>query len=289
MLYIVATPIGNLADLSYRAIETLKTVDLILAEDTRRSKILLNHYQIHTYVTSFHEHNEQQVMEKYISMLQQGKKIALVSDAGTPLISDPGYHLVRRAHLEKIPVSPIPGPSAMLAAISSSGLATDQFTFFGFLPNKISSKRKILKALKLEPKTMIFFESSHRILVTLQEMLQIFGANKAITFCRELTKQFETIIHSNLEEIYHFVHADVNHQTKGEIVLVVAGSDMNFKRINLKHKFIANNEIMEPDVHYILEELVSELPLSRAAKIAAKLTGIDKQHLYDYWLNIDRK
>ena len=283
MLYIVATPIGNLMDVSYRAIEILKTVDLIIAEDTRRSKVLLNHYQINTNISSLHEHNEEQILEKYIVMLQKGKKIALISDAGTPLISDPGYNLVRRAHLEKIPVSPIPGPSAMLAAISSSGLATDQFIFLGFFPHKLSSKIKILKALKLETRTMIFFESPHRILATLKTMLEIFGAEREITFCRELTKQFETIVHSNLTKIYDFVTADLDNQTKGEIVLVLAGDKFRAAK-DLKNQ----SKIIDANIHRMLEELLTELPLTKAAKIVAKITGLDKQKLYDYWLNVNK-
>lgn len=283
MLYIVATPIGNLMDVSYRAIEILKTVDLIIAEDTRRSKILLNHYQINTNISSLHEHNEEQILEKYIVMLQKGKKIALISDAGTPLISDPGYNLVRRAHLEKIQVSPIPGPSAVLAAISSSGLATDQFIFLGFFPHKLSSKIKILKALKLETRTMIFFESPHRILATLKTMLDLFGAEREVTFCRELTKQFETIVHSNLTKIYDFVASDLENQTKGEIVLVLAGDKFRASG-DLKNQ----SEIIDANIHSMLEELVTELPLTKAAKIVAKITGLDKKKLYDYWLTVNK-
>lgn len=283
MLYIVSTPIGNLMDVSYRAIEILKTVDLIIAEDTRRSKILLNHYQINTNISSLHEHNEEKILEKYIVMLQKGKQIALISDAGTPLISDPGYNLVRRAHLEKIQVSPIPGSSAVLAAISSSGLATDQFIFLGFLPNKLLSKIKILKALKLETRTMIFFESPHRILATLKTMLEILGAEREVTFCRELTKQFETIVHSNLTKIYDFVTADLENQTKGEIVLVLAGYKFRASK-DLKNQ----SKIIDANIHSMLEELLTELPLTKAAKIVAKITGLDKQKLYDYWLNVDK-
>ncbi len=283
MLYIVATPIGNLMDVSYRAIEILKTVDLIIAEDTRRSKILLNHYQINTNISSLHEHNEEQILEKYIVMLQKGKQIALISDAGTPLISDPGYNLVRRAHLEKIQVSPIPGPSAVLAAISSSGLATDQFIFLGFFPHKLSSKIKIFKALKLETRTMVFFESPHRILATLKTMLEIFGAEREVTFCRELTKQFETIVHSNLKKIYDFVTADLENQTKGEIVLVLAGDKFRVSK-DLKNQ----SKIIDSNIHSMLEELLTELPLTKAAKIVAKITGLDKQKLYNYWLNVNK-
>lgn len=282
MLYIVATPIGNLMDLSYRAIETLKTVDLIIAEDTRRSKILLNHYQISTKISSLHEHNEEQVVEKFITMLHQGKQIALISDAGTPLISDPGYNLVRRSHLEKIRVSPIPGSSAILAAISASGLATDQFVFLGFIPHKLSSKLKLFKSLKLETKTMIFFESPHRILNTLKNMLDIFGKTREIAFCRELTKQFETIVNANLLTVYDFVVKDLEHQTKGEIVLVLAG-DIRSKTIDQSMDGVVN---IDANAHRILEELSHELPLTKASKIAAKITGIDKQKLYDYWLNV---
>ena len=173
MLYIVATPIGNLMDLSYRAIDILQKSDLIAVEDTRKSKILLNHYNINIKTISLHEHNEKQIVVKLLDLLRQGKNISLISDAGTPLISDPGYHLVRAAHLENIPVSPIPGPSAVMAAVSSSGIAVDQFIFIGFLPAKLSQKQKVLLDLALEQRTMIFFEAPNRLLKTVNCMQKI--------------------------------------------------------------------------------------------------------------------
>jgi 16S rRNA (cytidine1402-2'-O)-methyltransferase len=277
MLYIVATPIGNLMDLSQRAIEVLLNVDLIAAEDTRRAKILLSHYNITTKTISLHEHNEQQVVNKLIVLLQEGRTIALISDAGTPLISDPGYHLVKLAHLAKIPVSPIPGPSAVMAAISVSGLATDQFVFIGFLPSKLKQKQKILLDLIIETKTMIFFEAPNRLLDTINSMQQIFGVDRKITFCREITKKFETIKQDNLANIYNFIMADQLQQTKGEIVLVVAGNKVDTK----------NNNIIDANAHKILTCLLAEMPLATAASLTAKITGIAKNKLYDYGVSLN--
>ena len=278
MLYIVATPIGNLMDLSYRAIDILQQVDLIVAEDTRRSQILLNHYNINTKTVNLHEHNEKQIIDKLLALMQQGQKIALISDAGTPLISDPGYHFVRQAHLAKIPISPIPGASAVIAAISVSGLATDQFIFIGFLPTKLQQKEKALLNLSLERRTMVFFESPHRLLETVDCMQKAFTPDREATFCRELTKKFETIMQDNLANIYNFILSDQSHQTKGEIVIVIGGKKTN--------KDTEGMQQVDPKIHEMLQILLTELPLTKAASIAAKITGISKKILYDYWLSL---
>lgn len=269
MLYIVATPIGNLMDFSYRAVEILKNVDVIAVEDTRRAKILLDHYQVTTKMISLHKYNEQESSKKLLELLQQGNNIALISDAGTPLISDPGYYLVKEAHKTNIPVSPIPGASSVMAAISASGLATDQFIFIGFLPPKLTNKTVFLNKLKLETKTMIFFEAPTRILETLDTMKQIFGLNRQATFCRELTKKFETIKQDNLENIYNFITQDSIKQIKGEIVLVVSG--------NTEH----NYEIDEHTQH-TLSCLLQELPPNKVASLTSKITGLPKNKLYNY-------
>ena len=277
MLYIVATPIGNLMDLSSRAIDTLQHSDLIVVEDTRRSKILLNHYNINIKTISLHEHNEKQIIVKLLKLLQEGKIISLISDAGTPLISDPGYHLVKQAHLANIVVSPIPGPSSVIAAVSVSGLATDQFIFIGFLPSKLQQKQTVLSELVFERRTMIFFEAPTRLMSSIDCMQKAFGPDREATFCRELTKKFETIKQAKLANIYEFIIADQLQQTKGEIVIVVAG---NLKNINN-----TDQEQIDANTHKILKNLLTELPLAKAAVLTAKITGISKKKLYDYWIS----
>jgi 16S rRNA (cytidine1402-2'-O)-methyltransferase len=277
MLYIVATPIGNLQDLSYRAIAVLSQVDLIVAEDTRRSKILLEHYSINTKIISLHEHNETQIVAKLLELLQQGQKLALISDAGTPLISDPGYHLVKQCHLHQIAVSPVPGASATLAALSCSGLSTDQFIFIGFLPAKEQQRQQKLLELKYQSRTMVFFEAPHRILATIEDMLPVFNADRHVAFCRELTKQFETIKLDRLSTILEFIKSDPN-QLKGEIVLVVSGFTQQNQPTNFQQ--------IDSQTHNMLKILLEELPLSKAASVAAKITGIPKKLLYDYWLSL---
>ena len=274
MLYIVATPIGNLMDLSSRAIDTLQHSDLIVVEDTRRSKILLNHYNINIKIISLHEHNEKQIIVKLLKLLQEGKIISLISDAGTPLISDPGYHLVKQAHLANIVVSPIPGPSSVIAAISVSGLATDQFIFIGFLPSKLQQKQTVLSELVFERRTMIFFEAPTRLMSSIDCMQKAFGPDREATFCRELTKKFETIKQAKLANIYEFIIADQLQQTKGEIVIVVAGNLNNI-----------DQEQIDANTHKILKNLLTELPLAKAAVLTAKITGISKKKLYDYCIS----
>lgn len=266
-LYIVATPIGHLEDISARAIETLRKVDLIAAEDTRHAARLLSAYQIDTPVTACHDHNESFKLTQLLQKLQHGKSVALISDAGTPLISDPGYRLVRAAHEAGIRVIPIPGACAAIAALSASGLASDRFSFEGFLAAKSHARRQTLDSLVNEPRTLIFYEAPHRIIDSLQNMVDIFGPTREVTFAREISKTFETIKKSTLTELLDFVKSDHNQQ-KGEMVLVVAGAD-------------ASDQL--PDhakTDALLQRLLKDLPVKTAAQLAADLTGLKKNELY---------
>jgi 16S rRNA (cytidine1402-2'-O)-methyltransferase len=221
-LYIVGTPLGNLSDMSPRAAQTLMTVDLIAAEDTRHTGILLKDQEITTPQTSYHDFNKHTKAPYLVELLKSGKRIALVSDAGMPGISDPGYLLVKSAIEAGIPVVPIPGPSAVTTALSVSGLPTDRFVFEGFLPRKPSHRRKHLEALKEEPRTLVFYESPHRLTKTLQDVREIFG-NRRLCVCREMTKKFEEILHVSVEDaIIHFTEKKL---PKGEFTLVIAGAE----------------------------------------------------------------
>ncbi len=221
-LYIVSTPIGNLSDITLRALEVLKQVDLIACEDTRHTGLLLNHYNIKNRLTSFYEYNKKERTPEIISTLKQGKSVALVSDAGTPGISDPGYYLIREAIRENLSVVPIPGPSALLSALVVSGLASDRFAFEGFLQKREGRKRKKLETLKDEPRTMVFYDSPHRIIDSLKGILEILG-DRRIVLVRELTKKFETVLRGKVSEIIAQIEKK---QLKGEIVLVVEGKEL---------------------------------------------------------------
>ncbi len=266
-LYVVATPIGNLRDMSLRAIEVLKTVDCIAAEDTRHSMPLLQHFLITTRVISLHEHNERERSTQLLEALQRGESIALISDAGTPLISDPGYFLVREARECGIKVVPIPGPSAIIAALSVSGLPTDRFSFEGFLPAKSKQRVAQLNSLQHETRTMVFYEAPHRVLECLADMQSVFGMKRQAVIARELTKMFETIHNAPLDELLEWVKRDAN-QTRGEMVLVVAGAEAKLTEENL---VLAEN---------ILQILLEELPLKQAVELAAKISGKRKNELY---------
>lgn len=220
ILYIVATPIGNLGDMTSRAIETLKIVDLIASEDTRNSGFLLKHFGISTPQTSYHEHNERQKAPELVRFLKDGKSIALISDAGTPLVSDPGYRLVNEAISEGIEIIPIPGPSSILAALVASGFPTDRFCFEGYLPKSSGRLTRRLQELASEPRTMIFFETQFRILKSLPVMLEAFG-DREIFVGRELTKKFEEKMRAKISEIISTLE---NRTIKGEIVIVVPGT-----------------------------------------------------------------
>ncbi len=273
-LFLVATPIGNLADITQRALQTLAEVDLIAAEDTRHSKPLLQHYAITTPMLSLHQYNEQQRVQQLIDYLQQGKNIALISDAGTPLISDPGFLLVRQAHHEAIKVVPIPGPCAAIAALSASGLPSNKFCFEGFLPAKQSLRKQHLAKLIKQSRTMIFYESTHRLLAALADMVDIFGGDRQAVIAKEISKCFETIIQAPLEQLPDWLKIDPKRQ-KGEFVIVVSGFD----------KPLDNQDYAEQC--RVLDILLAELPVKQAARIAAELLQQRKNLLYE--LALERK
>jgi 16S rRNA (cytidine1402-2'-O)-methyltransferase len=218
-LYVVATPLGNLEDITLRALRVLREVDLIATEDTRRTRIILEHYQIHTSLTSLHDHNEAEKAPILVRRLQEGVSLALVSEAGTPLISDPGYRLVRLAISRGIPVSPIPGPSALVAMLSVAGLPTDRFIFEGFLPKKAGKRRRRLETLGEEPRTLIFYESPRRVCELLSEIRARWG-NRRVVVGRELTKKFEAILRGHITEVLAQLE---EHPPQGEVTLVVEG------------------------------------------------------------------
>ena len=272
-LYIIATPIGNLSDITLRAIGTLKNVDLVLAEDTRQSKKLFDHYEIKSPLTAFHEHNENEKASGIISEINSGKSIALISDAGTPLISDPGYQLVSEAKKIGINVIPIPGPNAAIAALSSSGIASSSFSFFGFLPAKQASRLKLLKTKRSLDETIIFYESPKRILATIKDMMDVFGETRRVCLAKELTKSFETILNDNLIALIDYLESDPSHQ-KGEFVLIVSPAD----KIDFDE---AKSELEK-----ILPILCDEMGASKASKLASKITGLDKKYCYQKAINL---
>lgn len=270
-LYIVATPIGNLSDITQRALETFKQVDLIAAEDTRHSGLLLSHYGIKKPFFALHDHNEQQRATNLVEKLQQGLNIALISDAGTPLISDPGFHLVRECRQAGISITPIPGACAAITALCVAGIASDRFCFEGFLPAKSKARCDKLQELLNEPRTLIFYESTHRILDTLQDMQTVWGKERYVVMARELTKTWETIHGAPLIELIAWLMED-NNRIKGEIVLVVEG------------KTADESEEFSQQAVILLEKLANELPLKKAAAIVAETFGYKKNALYQYGL-----
>ena len=270
-LYLVATPIGNLDDMTYRAKSVLESVDLIAAEDTRHSKRLLTSYGVTTRMSAYHDHNEEDKSLKLVEKLLQGDSIALISDAGTPLINDPGFRLVALAHENEITVVPVPGACAAIAALSASGLTVNRFTFEGFPSAKHGTRIHQFEALKNEERTLVFYVSSHRVIDTLRDMQQVFGDDRTVTYARELTKTFETIRKSTLKELCDWVEGD-NNQRKGEIVIVVSGAQIEK----------TENAMIDA----ILTALVEELPVKQAAKLTAKITGANKNDLYKQALRI---
>ena len=265
-LHVVATPIGNLGDLSPRAQQVLREVAAVCAEDTRRSGQLLAHFGIATPLLALHEHNEQQLAQRLVARLLAGDSLALVSDAGTPLVSDPGYRLVQAARAAGIRVSPVPGPCALIAALSVAGLPSDRFAFEGFLPAKASARRERLAALAGETRTLVFYESAHRIEESLADLCAAFGADRPAVLARELTKLFETVLDGTLANLQSRVQADAD-QRKGEFVLVVQGVGED-----------ADARLAEGRrVHAILAR---QLPPSAAAKLAAEITGAPRKALY---------
>lgn len=273
VLYIVATPIGNLKDITYRAVEVLNAVDYILVEDKRQSGKLLSHYQIDKPLIAYHEHSDDKQSDKIVALLQQGMNIALISDAGTPLISDPGYRLLQKLRATEVKVVPIPGPSALIAAMSSSGLPTDRFSFEGFLPAKNQARETVLERLKNESRTMVFYEAPHRIVDTVNSMVTIFGEARQICLARELTKTFETINCLPAAALADWIASDENQQ-RGEMVLVVEGvKEQKTQDLAEQHQ-------------QLIALLVDELPPKKLSKIIADYANINKKIVYDYILSL---
>ena len=267
VLYVVATPIGNLDDMTLRAVHVLQQVDLIAAEDTRHSGRLLRHFDITTRTYAVHEHNEREQFKRLIGRMQQGESIALISDAGTPLISDPGFPLVREARRAGIRVIPVPGASALICALSAAGLPTDRFLFVGFPPRTAARRREWLQALAGERVTLVFYEASHRICASLQDMAGIFGAGREVVVARELSKMFETFLSGDLALVAEQIAADPNQQ-KGEFVVMLAGATAS------------DDEVEMVEAERVLRLLLDELPVKQAAALAAKITGQKKNRLY---------
>ena len=269
VLYVVATPIGNIEDISYRAVQTLKDVSLICAEDTRHSQRLMAHYDIRTPMMSLHEHNEEARIQQIADKLAAGECIALISDAGTPLISDPGFKLVRGLRQQGYSISPIPGASALISALSVAGLATDSFSFWGFLPAKSKARKERFKALAEHKETLVFYESSHRIADSLQDLSDVLG-ERQVVIARELTKNFETILSGDSSNILEQVLNDSNQQ-RGEFVVMVEG---------------ATNAVdgVTAEAQEVMAQLLTELPPNKAAKLAAQITGAKKKELYQWAL-----
>jgi 16S rRNA (cytidine1402-2'-O)-methyltransferase len=265
-LYVVATPIGNLGDMVPRAVEILQSVRAIACEDTRHSKKLLDHFRIDTPLMAYHDHSDKKSSHKILVQLNGGIDVALISDAGTPLISDPGYRLVLAARQQGISVIPIPGACAAIAALSVAGLPTDRFRFVGFLPAKSTQRKKVLQELAAVPETMVFYEAPHRILDTLKDSVEVFGSEHSGFIARELSKTFETYLHGTLEELVNIVAADSNQQ-RGEIVLVLAGREETESTVTV-------------DGERVLRLLLAELPTAKAAALTAKITGGDKKQFY---------
>tara|TARA_Y100000782_G_scaffold105964_1_gene126437 strand:- start:147 stop:1004 length:858 start_codon:yes stop_codon:yes gene_type:complete len=273
-LFVVATPIGNLQDLTPRALQVLREVSLIAAEDTRHSARLMQHFGINTPMTACHDHNERDKGQRLVERLLAGESLALISDAGTPLISDPGYHLVRQAREAGIRVSPVPGACALIAALSAAGMPSDRFAFEGFLPAKAHGRQQRLQALQGEQRTWLVYEAPHRLLECLQDMQKVLGGERRVLLARELTKTFETLHAAPLAELVAWVAADSDQQ-RGECVLVVEGAPEP-----------EADEVSAQTLH-ILDLLLAELPVKRAARLAAEITGARKNQLYQIALERD--
>lgn len=270
-LYVVATPIGHLKDITLRALEILQAVDCILAEDTRHSQKLLAHYHIATKLHALHEYNEKSKTDWVLKTLQQGKNIALISDAGTPLIHDPGFYLVRTLQEQGVLVIPIPGASALTAALSVSGLPTDAFVFEGFLPPKKQARQTKLQEFTTEQRTMIFYESCHRIIDCLLDMANIFGLDRMAVLARELTKTYESILRGNLAFLKNQLEQNPEMQ-KGEFVVLIAGNKAKLTQLS-------------SEAQKILMILLESLSVHQAVVLTAKITNSSKNVLYDFAIN----
>ena len=266
-LYVVATPIGNLSDITFRALEVLNAADTIAAEDTRNTKYLLHHHGINdARLLALHQHNERGAAEKIVTLLGQGLSVALVTDAGTPAVSDPGAILVEAVRAAGFRVIPIPGASAVVTALSASGLSAPHFLFYGFLPNKSSARCSALQTLVEHPYTLVFYEAPHRILDCAKDLLSVFGGEREIVFAREITKLFESIHRCKLSEALAWLNSDPNN-LRGEFVLLVSGAQPR--------------EGLEAETEKTLSLLLEELPLKQAVQLAVKITGGNKNELYE--------
>lgn len=272
-LYIVATPIGNLSDITLRAIDTLKQVDYVAAEDTRHSAKLMQHLGVKTPMLAYHDHGGAQQGARLLELLQQGKDLALISDAGTPLISDPGYRLVKQAREAGFKVVPIPGASALIAAISAAGLPCDRFSFEGFAPAKSMARDTYFSELAQDTRTLVFYESPHRVADSLAAMARAFGSQRHAVLARELTKNYETFLSGSMADLVAQVTAD-NNQRRGEMVIMVEG-------------FSAPNEALDisGEAIHVLKILLQELSVKQASALAAKITGEKKNKLYRWALS----
>lgn len=271
-LYIVATPIGNLSDITFRAVEILRSVSVIAAEDTRHSAKLLHFYSIETPLISYHDHGGEHQEDRILSRLIDGKSVALISDAGTPLISDPGYRLVNAVSKLGVKVVPLPGASALIAGLCASGLPSDRFSFEGFAPAKANARLALFEKLCGDPRTLIFYESTHRIRESLADMSSVFGPSRRCVVARELTKSFETFIRGSIEEIIATIDSDSN-QKKGEFVVMVSGHS------------VGKTEDLSDEARRVLTVLLQELPVKQASALAATLTGEKKNKLYQWALS----
>ena len=275
-MFIVATPIGNMGDVTERALKTLADVDVIAVEDTRRSGQLLRHFDITTPMIAVHEHNERQICDSLLERIEKGDNIALISDAGTPLLSDPGYFLVNQARERDIHVVPIPGVSAVITALSVAGLPTDRFVFEGFLPAKSTARQLKLEIIKNDTRTVIFYEAPHRIVEMLKDCQFVFGGQRKVVLARELTKTFETVHGDELDALIPWVEAD-NNQQKGEFVVLVHGAAAR------------EDTGIDADAERILLILLKDLPVKQASALAANITGLKKNALYQYALSLKDK
>ena len=276
ILYVVATPIGNLQDITLRALDTLKAVDAIAAEDTRHTSGLLSHFGISKKLIAVHEHNEHQSAEKLLSQLNAGESIALVTDAGTPGISDPGAVVVDLVRKAGVKVVPVPGVSAVIAALSASGIVQNGFMFHGFLPASGAARRKVLEVLKAQTVTLVIYEAPHRIVDSIADICAVLGGERRITFARELTKTFETIYSCNLSDAVAWLEADLNQQ-RGEFVLLVEAAALK------------DAEEMPEETVRILKLLLAELPLKQAVKLATEITREKKNVLYEFALQLKQQ
>lgn len=272
-LYVVATPIGNLGDMTIRGLETLKSVDAIAAEDTRHTSGLLSHFGISKKLIAVHEHNEHQSAEKLLMQLQAGENIALVTDAGTPGISDPGAVVVDLVRKAGVKVAPIPGVSAVIAALSASGITQNGFMFHGFLPASGAARRKVLESLKTQAVTLVFYEAPHRIVECVEDIAGVLGEGRRLTFARELTKTFETFYTCPVGKASAWLQADANQQ-RGEFVLLVEAA------------IAKEEEALSEDAVKVLKLLLAELPLKQAVKLAAEITKEKKNDLYEFALKL---